>query len=69
MLRYLRAQTTPGAKQFARLMLKHGTFSYNPTGQSPTLNQFFGVPDEMPQALQDRFDPSDDASDDDEDAP
>ena len=66
MLRYLRAQTTPAAKRFAALMLQHGSFSFNPVDDTSD-TEFLGIPRELPSSYRDRFDPSDDASDDESD--
>ena len=72
MLRYLRAQATPAAQNFAQQMLTHGNFTYNPTGpaagDADADEPFFGIPIQA-QAVNhhDRFDPSDDASDLDDD--
>ena len=67
MLRYLRANTTPGAKVFAQKMLQFGTFSYTPNTSLPGSTDYFGVPNELPAAIREQFDPSDDASDDEAD--
>jgi hypothetical protein len=68
MLRYLRAQTTPSAKQFAKLMLQHGDFTYTHSAETTATSpaEFFGIPNEVRPELTSRFDPSDDASDIDE---
>lgn len=69
MLRYLRAQTTPAAKRFAHLMLRHGNFTYTHTGAAANEtgdDEFFGVPQQLSPALASTFDPTDDASDDDD---
>jgi hypothetical protein len=67
MLRYLRAQATPAAASFAQQMVDCGDYTYQ-LATDPADEDFFGLPSQarrLPPGYQ-RFDPTDDASDDDE---
>jgi hypothetical protein len=66
MLRYLRANITPAAMTFAKLMLTHGNFTFHkkvPPADEATASII--NPDQAPAATRDLFDLTDDASDDD----
>ena len=76
MLRYLRANTTPVTNAFSQRMLQNGAFTYNGTAAVPLAGpqeeEFPGIPDQaLHLELRNQFDPTDDASDDEEepDAP
>ena len=49
-------------------MLQHGDFTYATSGDASMAQEFPGVPIQAPATLRDRFDPADDASDDETDA-
>ena len=64
-LRYLRSQHTPAVKQFSKLMLNHGNFTYN---VKPDVNsEFLELPTQATPDMMVNFDPTDDASDDEDD--